>query len=140
MLPKFPTVRDHMDTRQQSLRQEMPILDAVEFLLEKHITGAPVVDGDNAVVGVLSEFDCLNLLTKGYDHAAPVGTVGDFMTPSAMTVQPKMDIYYAAGLFLNNIYRRFPVVEDGKLVGVITRFDLLRAISANISLAAPKVE
>jgi CBS domain-containing protein len=49
-----------------------------------------------------------------------------------------MDIYYAAGLFIDRDFRRFLVVEDGKLVGAITRFDILRAVSANLALAGAR--
>jgi CBS domain-containing protein len=49
-----------------------------------------------------------------------------------MTISPDIDVYYAAGLFLKNNFRRFPVVEDGKLVGAITRFDILRVIKTNL--------
>jgi CBS domain-containing protein len=55
---------------------------------------------------------------------------------SSVTIPPDMDVYYAAGLFLKVDFRRFPVVEDGKLVGAITRFDILRVIQSNLSQAA----
>jgi CBS domain-containing protein len=58
------------------------------------------------------------------------------MTPDPMTIPPDMDVYYAAGLFLKGNFRRFPVVEDGKLVGAITRYDILRVIQANLSKTA----
>ena len=55
------------------------------------------------------------------------------MTTNPVTVSQSMDIYYVAGVFINNRFRRLPVVDDGRLVGAITRFDLLRVIQ---SLAA----
>ncbi|MEE8524110.1 MAG: CBS domain-containing protein, partial [Thermoanaerobaculia bacterium] len=57
--------------------------------------------------------------------------VADFMTKEVKSIPPNMDVYYAAGLFLKESFRRFPVVENGRLVGAITRFDMLRAIRAN---------
>jgi CBS domain-containing protein len=54
------------------------------------------------------------------------------MTTDVITIQPDMDVYYVAGLFLNHTFRRFPVIEDGKLVGAITRFDILRVMEANL--------
>jgi CBS domain-containing protein len=62
--------------------------------------------------------------------------VADIMTSNPETIPPDMDVYFAAGLFLRRQFRRFPVVEDGKLVGTITRFDILRVIRANLSMVA----
>ena len=55
------------------------------------------------------------------------------MTSDVITVPPHMNIYFAAGMFLNDNIRRFPVTENGKLVGAITRFDILRAIRKNLT-------
>lgn len=124
----FPIVRDFMDTVVPTVRPEMPILEAVDFLLEKHVTGAPVVDGEGNVIGMLTEKDCLRLLSSGVDGERPKGIVKDFMTTHTDWVSPEMNVYFVAGLFLGANYRRFPVVEKGKLVGAITRFDILRSI------------
>ena len=132
-MPKLPVVRDHMDKRVATLRPEIGILDAVGFLLEKHLTGAPVVDKSGRLVGILTEKDCLRLVAAGVQGDLPRGSVANFMTPNPETIPPDMDVYFAAGLFLTRDFRRFPVVEDGKLVGTITRFDIMRAIRANLS-------
>jgi CBS domain-containing protein len=88
-----------------------------------------VTSSKGEVVGMLTEFDCLRLLTHGDAHAeAPAGKVKDFMKSEVQTIAPSIDIYYCAGLFMNVPFRRFPVVEKGRLVGAITRFDLLRAV------------
>lgn len=131
-MKRLPTVREHMDTVVHALRPETPILDAVDFLLEHHVTGAPVLDENGTLLGMLSEKDCLKLLAKGVDGEAPEGTVADFMTTDLVTIPPDMNVYFAAGLFLSLTVRRLPVVEDGKLVGAITRFDILRVIQANL--------
>ena len=133
-MPKLPVVRDHMDRYVGTLRPETDILDAVGFLLEKHVTGAPVVDRSGRLVGIITEKDCLRLVAAGVGGDVPRGSVATYMTPNPETVPPDMDVYYAAGLFLTRDFRRFPVVEDGKLVGTITRFDILRAIRANLSM------
>ena len=133
-MPKLPVVRDHMDRHVASLRPEIDILDAVAFLLENHITGAPVVDKSGRLVGILTEKDCLRLVAAGVQGDLPRGSVANFMTPNPETIPPDMDVYFAAGLFLTRDFRRFPVIEDGKLVGTITRFDILRVIRANLSM------
>lgn len=133
-MAKLPVVRDHMDRRTATLRPDSGILDAVGFLLEKHVTGAPVVDKAGRLVGMLTEKDCLRLIAVGVEGDLPRGKVEDFMTRDPETIPPDMDVYFAAGLFLRRSFRRFPVVEDGKLLGTITRFDILRVIRANLTL------
>lgn len=133
-MDRLPLVRDHMDKQVPTLRPEMDILDAVGFLLEKRITGAPVLDRSGHLVGILTEKDCLRLVAEGVGGNLPHGNVETFMSPNPETIPPDMDVYYAAGIFLKRTFRRLLVVENGKLVGAITRFDILRVIRANLSL------
>ena len=135
-MAKLPVVRDHMDRNIATLPPETPILEAVAFLLDKKVTGAPVVDKTGRLVGILTEKDCLRLVAAGIGGDLPRGRVADIMTPDPETIPPDMDVYFAAGLFLTRPFRRFPVVENGKLVGAITRFDILRVIQANLSMVA----
>lgn len=135
-MARLPVVRDHMDRHVATLRPETEILDAIGFLLEKRVTGAPVVEKSGRLVGILTEKDCLRLVAAGVEGNLPRGSVATFMTANPETIPPDMDVYFAAGLFLKRDFRRFPVVEGGKLVGAITRFDILRVIRANLSLAA----
>jgi CBS domain-containing protein len=122
-----------MDTNVPTLRPEVNIMDAIGFLLEKRVTGAPVVDKSGLLIGMLTEKDCLRLVAAGVDGDLPRGTVADFMSPNPETIPPNMDVYFAAGIFIKRQFRRFPVVENGKLVGAITRFDILRVIRANLT-------
>jgi len=131
MMYKLPTVREFMDRFVDTVPPDMDVLEAVEFLLAKRITGVPVaLNGE--MVGILTETDCIKLLAKGADADMPKGKVSDFMTRDVRTIPSKMDIYYAAGIFLQVDFRRLPVVDDGQLVGVITRFDILRAIRSGL--------
>ena len=124
-----PLVADFMATNLFTLSPETDIRDAVDFLLEHKISGAPVVDAEGTLVGVISEKDCLRLLATGDDeHERASGTVASFMTREPATLPSSMDVYFAAGVFLTRPYRRFPVVDEGKLVGQISRRDILRAI------------
>ncbi len=128
-LRELPTVREFMATGLKTIPADMPILKAVDFLLKHKVSGSPVVDGDQKLVGIISEKDCLAVMIHGgADHDIPTGTVAEYMSKTVNTLPPDMDIYYAAGRFLKHVYRRFPVVEDGRLVGQISRRDLLRAI------------
>ncbi len=134
-IEKLPVVRDYMDRHTVTLRPETDILDAVGLLLEKRVTGAPVVDKSGRLVGILTEKDCLRLVAAGVEGNVPRGSVAVFMSPNPETIPPDMDVYFVAGLFLKRTFRRFLVVEDGKLVGAITRFDILRVIQANLTIA-----
>jgi len=134
----LPTVREFMDKYVDTLSPETDIMEAVNFLLEKRITGVLVANSKKQLVGILTEYDCLKLLTLGdADHEAPRGTVKDFMTADVQTIPPTMDIYYAAGLFVSAKFRRFPVVDDGRIVGAITRFDILRAVQRGLAGLTP---
>lgn len=128
----LPLIRDYMDKVVPTLPVDTGILEAVDFLLDKHVTGAPVVDASGAVVGIITEKDCLRLLSTGLGADVPHGTVRDFMTTKVDSIPPDMNVYFAAGLFLKANYRRLLVMEHGKLVGAITRFDILRVIQQNL--------
>ena len=127
----LPTVRQYMDTTVPTLSPTTLVLDAVDFLLKNHVTGAPVVDPDGKLLGILTEKDCLKVVAHAPEPHNVQEHVADFMTKEVKSIPPDMDVYFAAGLFLKENFRRFPVVEDGRLVGAITRFDMLRAIRAN---------
>jgi CBS domain-containing protein len=127
------TVADFMDTRPLALGPDQDILEAVRYLLHHHVTGAPVVDDAGRPIGILGERDCLRLLAEGDGAQFPKGRVGDFLRTDFQVVTPEMNIYYVAGLFLNErnfAHRRFLVVDEGRLVGILTRYDVLRAIEA----------
>jgi CBS domain-containing protein len=134
-MESFPKISEYMDTSVPTLRPETQIMAAVDFLLQHQVTGAPVVDSDGRLVGIITETDLLKLLTEG-DHGEPAAdaTVAEFMTTNVITVPPAVDIYYVAGMFLANKFRRLPVVEDGKIVGAITRYDLLRVVRSLSSM------
>ncbi len=134
MSQKLPTVLEYMDPDHHAFRVDHPILDAVQHLIDDHITGAPVVDKKGRLVGMLTESECLRLLTKGTsDGLPPTGNVGDFMETEIITVPSKMDVYYLAGQFLRTDHRRAAVVDKrGKLIGVVTRKDLLRVIQKRL--------
>lgn len=128
-MESLPKISEYMDTVVPTLDPETKVLKAVDFLLDRQVTGAPVVDSGGKLVGIITETDLLKLVTEGIEGEPPTGaTVAEFMTTDVITVPPSVDIYYVAGMFLANKFRRLPVVEGGKIVGAITRYDLLRVI------------
>ena len=128
-MDSFPKISEYMDTAVPTLIPETQIMDAVDFLLSHKVTGAPIVESNGKMVGIVTETDLLKLLTEGIQGEPPTkATVAEFMTTDVITVPPDVDIYYVAGMFLANKFRRLPIVEDGKIVGAITRYDLLRVV------------
>ena len=132
----LPKIDVFMDSVVPTLSPETRIMKAVDFLLRHRVTGAPVVDSDGTLLGIITETDLLKLVTEGVQGEPPTdATVAEYMTPDVVTVPPTVDIYYVAGIFLKNKFRRLVVVKDGKIVGAITRFDLLRVIQTLSAMA-----
>ena len=97
-------------------------------LPEHRIAGAPVVDDEGNLLGMLSEFDCMQVaLNAGY-HGTWGGPVRDYMSDGVETVDADMSIVDLAQVFINKKFRRFPVVQGTRLVGQISRRDVLRAL------------
>jgi CBS domain-containing protein len=111
-----------MNTRVVGIPPHATLAEAVKILSERHIGGAPVVAADGTVVGIISE---LALIDVVFDAGAKNALVSDHMTPEVHVVHPDDPLSRPAQLFALYSFRRLPVVEDGKLVGVVTRRDLM---------------
>lgn len=123
------TVQDFMTRDVVTFDPDMDVLEAARILVEKGISGAPVMDRLGNLVGVLSEKDCLKIaLSAGY-HSEWGGRVAEYMHPEVATMNADVSIVDAARRFMEVKYRRFPVLKDERLVGVISRRDVLRALS-----------
>ena len=125
------TAREIMVTRLVTVQPDLPIFKAMRILLRNRISGAPVVDAEGALIGMLSELDCLKVLATGEfydDDHSEEGTVRDYMTAVAQSVTPEIDVYTLAKYFLHHNVRRLPVVEGTSLLGQISRRDVLRKI------------
>ena len=124
-------IKQFMDQVVPVLKPGMRVTEAVDFLLRHRVTGAPVVDRKGKIIGIITETDLLRIISEGVDGEPPTDArVSEFMTTEVVTVGPNTDIYFVAGVFLANRFRRLPVVDKGKLVGAITRFDLLRVVQS----------
>ena len=104
------------------------VMDAIHELVERQISGAPVVDSQGNLVGVLTERDCLaTVLTAGY-HGEAAGRVSEYMSRDVVTVDADASLMDIAERFSSTPYRRFPVLKNNRLVGLISRRDVLRAV------------
>jgi len=121
-------VRDFMAKDLIVFKPEDDIYQAIDTLVKAEVSGAPVVDDEGKLAGIISQKDCLRILATGVFHNAPGGRVSEYMTEAVMTIEPDMDIFTVADIFLNTVYRRIPIVENGMVVGQISRRDILRAI------------
>ncbi|TDQ13604.1 CBS domain protein [Algoriphagus boseongensis] len=122
-------VKDHMSTKLVTFRPEHTIDQVMEELTKKRISGAPVVDASGALVGIISEVDCLKEIIKGkYTNTVRFpAKVEELMTKDVITLSPDISLFDAAQKFLDYQIRRFPVLKDGKLVGQISLSDVIRA-------------
>jgi CBS domain-containing protein len=122
------TVDAYMARHLITVHPETNVSEAIAILLKHQISGMPVVDDAGKLVGVLSEKDCLKTLVSAQYYEEPTTCVRSLMSTELETVTPKTDILTVAELFLHRDYRRFPVLDEGRLVGQISRRDVLKAI------------
>ena len=124
-----PRVSDYMAKRLTTLSPDMDIIKAMHVLLDGTFSGAPVVDEKGRLIGVLTKKDCLKVAFNASYHQEWAGSVADFMSPEVVTIDADSDIVSAAKKFLDGPYRLFPVLKDGRLAGMISRHDILKALS-----------
>ena len=123
-------VRDYMSKKLVTFHPEQSMDEAIGCMLKKRISGGPVVDDDNNLVGIISEGDCLKEVVKGKYNNSPnhTGKVKDHMSEDVKTIRPDLNIFEAAQMFLYLKLRRFPVMEHGKLLGQISQRDVMHAV------------
>lgn len=127
---KSVKVEDCMTKQLITFTPNQLIHDVIEKLLEHNISGGPVVNDENEVVGMISEGDCMKEVRKGiYDNMPTLSDkVSDFMTKNVISISPETNVFEAADLFLEKKIRRFPVIKDGKLLGQISQRDVIKAV------------
>ncbi len=118
---------DIMSTSVISVRPDLEIHEAINVLVKRSISGVPVVDGER-MVGMLSGKDCLRVLAEESWSDALGGRVSDYMTAKVESITPDTDIFRIAGKFMASSFRRLPVLDGKKLVGMVSRGDVLRGI------------
>ena len=114
-----------------TFRPDTEIKEAIETLLSKRISGAPVLNENKEVVGLIDDKDCLSVLIDSVYHNQPLSknTVGHYMSNVMKTININSDIVDVANIFMSTKFKRLVVVDDeGKLKGQVSRRDILRAI------------
>ncbi len=155
---------DIMTTNVITVRPEMPVQELALLLAERGISGVPVVDADNRLVGIVSEGDLLHRAETGtarrtqrrrarwLDHIASDRdlardyvkshgrTVADIMTRDVVTVSDTTELSDIANLLETNKIKRVPVLRDGKVAGIVSRANLVRALAATPRAAAAEAD
>ena len=108
-----------------TIRPEATLQEAIHTLLERGVSGLPVVDDDHRLVGIITEFA---LLALAYDQQLKEQTVRQHMTRDVLTIDAGEAVNRLADLFIVHRVRRVPVVREGRLVGLVSRRDVLQAL------------
>lgn len=119
---------------------EQRMVEVIKILVSKRISGGPVVDDEGKLVGVISEGDCLREVVRGkYNNSLHLtGKVNDYMVTNVATLECDTDILDAAQKFLTMRLRRFPVMQEGKLIGQVSQQDVMKAVLEQDELTPTK--
>lgn len=140
--------RDLMQQEVVTVTPDTSLKDAVHLMIDRHISGLPVVDEAGTVIGILSEGDLLRRVELGTETSTPAWRtwfvspgqearnyvrshalcVGEVMTMPVACVTPDTDLAQVVALMELRRVKRLPVLESGRIVGIITRRDLVRAL------------
>ncbi len=122
-------VKDIMTTNLILFTIDQSIHEVMNSFIKNKISGGPVVDDRGKLIGVISEADCMKEISDSRYFNMPIldKTVGHFMTKKVETLPASMTLFDAASKFHDTSRRRFPVLENSKLVGQISRKDIVIA-------------
>ena len=119
------TVKSVMVANPITASKDTPIREAMQILIDNGITGLPVVDAEGNLLGIVSEKDMLTLL---YENRPGGGTVADYMTREVVSFNENDDLVDLCEALIKGNFRRVPILSAGKIVGIVSRTDLIRHI------------
>lgn len=122
-------VSDYMSKKLITFSPKQSVMEVVETLIKNKISGGPVVNEKNELLGIISEGDCIKQINESRYYNMPIenASVEKFMITNVETIEGNLSVFDAANKFLQSKRRRFPIVENGKLVGLISQKDVLKA-------------
>jgi predicted transcriptional regulator len=126
-------VSDYMTTNLITFKAADSLDHVIEKLIMYNISGGPVVNDANELIGIISETDCIKHISEGKYYNMPSdtnNTVGKHMVRDVDTIDKNMNIFDAAFKFISSRRRRFPVTENGKVIGQLSQKDVLKAALA----------
>lgn len=123
------TVKDYMTTNLITFKPNQSIEEVIDTLIKHKISGGPVVNDNNELIGIISEGDCIKQISESRYYNMPLesSAIENHMIKDVETIDGNMNVFDAANKFLESKRRRFPIVENGKLVGQISQKDILKA-------------
>lgn len=128
--PSTVVAKDVMKSGLLTVRTSTPVYEAMEILATQNVTGLPVVDEYMNMLGIISEKDMLKLL---YNPNAKPGLVEEYMTTGVIGFEQSTSLFEICDCLINNSFRRVPILNHGKLVGIISRTDIMAYIMKNHS-------
>ncbi|MDC6404157.1 MULTISPECIES: CBS domain-containing protein [Maribacter] len=122
-------VSDYMTRELITFDPDQAVEEVIEILIKNKISGGPVVNEGNELIGIISEGDCIKYIcdSRYYNMPADSNSVSHCMVKNVETIDGNMNIFDAAKKFLEAKRRRFPIIDKGKLVGQISQKDILKA-------------
>ena len=122
-------VSDYMTRDLITFTPDQTIESVMQTLITNRISGGPVINEKEELIGIISEGDCIKQISESRYYNMPMQdkTIEKHMARNVETIDGNMNIFDAASKFLNAKRRRFPIVENGKLVGQISQKDVLKA-------------
>ncbi len=118
-------VRDLMTTDVVAVAPSTSMRDAARMMFRYRVSGLPVVDPDDHILGIITEGDFLDMELERADKGTAPETVEQVMTRNVLSVPPDIEVIEAARFMRTNDVKRVLVVEDGRMVGIISRFDIV---------------
>lgn len=115
--------RDIMTRNVCTIHPEASAQEAAQLLYQKRISGAPVVNADGCIIGIITEADIISKVSKEGLRVA------DIMSHEVITVGEETDVGEIATLLTERKIKRVPVVRDGKLIGIVSRADIVHAVA-----------
>ena len=125
-------VSDYMSRKLITFSPDQSVLEVMNNLIKYKISGGPVVNENNELLGIISEGDCMKQISESRYYNMPMDNmkVSNHMVTNVDTIDGNMNVFDAANKFLESKHRRFPIIENGKLVGQISQKDVLKAALA----------
>jgi CBS domain-containing protein len=122
---KTTKARDIMTTNIIATKKDIHLTEVMALLLRNHISGLPVEDDEGNLIGIISEIDLVNSVFSGNADGT---TAEEVMSKAVLSFSPDMELAELVQVFSSKRLRRVPIVDKGKVVGIVSRRDILREI------------